>query len=418
MTARLLQVATDAHPDGGPGFLTIALARRPAPGSVLLLTLATTIEGTSAAGSTLEVDGDASSLEDGETLTLTDAEGTTRVFEFDDDASVGGGNVPITLSQLGSGAQESADDVGIAIALAVNTDSIKITAEDDGDGVLLLEQDVGGAAGNTPVVYTGASPTFAVNDFEGGGFVTGPIGIIATSSSFVQNGVTWTQVSGVNGTGNPPGALRIEVYRASDLNGIEGIVSSVLTVPLVATEATIGVLEEYSDLLPGTDLDQASSATGLSAKAIAPPTATTTQDEEVWRSAVAIIDGASQIALTAGQASEGWALIANVTTGNLGTDLRVGVFSRVVDDLDEAFLVDDIDITPSSTVWLVHFSTWKEDLSTPDTVDDFTDGWPGTGVALSEFGGTPATFGPDDKLVEDFEQQVRTSDLDMNITTT
>ena len=107
-------------------------------------------------------------LIDGETFTLIDAEGTTTVFEFDDDATVAGSNVPVTLLQIGGG-QESLDDIAAAIILAINNDPIKIFALDQGGGEIELLQQIGGVAGNTAVAETVADPEFGFQgDFTGG----------------------------------------------------------------------------------------------------------------------------------------------------------------------------------------------------------------------------------------------------------
>lgn len=101
-------------------------------------------------------------LVDGETVTLTDAAGTSLVFEFDDDASVTGDNVAVDIS-----AATTAAEVATALASAINGEAILITATADGADVDLV-QDTAGSAGNTAITDTVADADFLTPDFTGG----------------------------------------------------------------------------------------------------------------------------------------------------------------------------------------------------------------------------------------------------------
>jgi len=78
-----------------------------------------------------------------------------KTFEFDDDASVTPGNISVTVG-------ESAAATMAALITAINTAvplDVTATPSDPPDADCTLENDTPGAAGNVPIVKTGANIT-------------------------------------------------------------------------------------------------------------------------------------------------------------------------------------------------------------------------------------------------------------------
>jgi hypothetical protein len=88
---------------------------------------------------------------DGQTLTLDDGTNDPTVFEFDDDASVGVGNVAVTI-----GADFAATATALHTAINAVGAGLTVTSADDTAGTLTITNDVVGnaAAQNTPIVTT------------------------------------------------------------------------------------------------------------------------------------------------------------------------------------------------------------------------------------------------------------------------
>lgn len=88
---------------------------------------------------------------DGQTLTLDDGTNAPTVFEFDDDASVGAGNVSVTI-----GASFIATATALHTAINAVGAGLTVTSADDTAGTLTITNDAVGsaAAQNTPIVTT------------------------------------------------------------------------------------------------------------------------------------------------------------------------------------------------------------------------------------------------------------------------
>lgn len=120
---------------------------------------------------------------DGDTVTLEDTTGTTVTFEFDDNASVGGGNTAVTI---GSGLVETRDN----LLDAINNSSLDVTAIPHiGDdlqirnfgmfprGIVSVYQNTVGSAGNIAILTNGA-------DLSASGFTNGSDGTTLDWFSF------------------------------------------------------------------------------------------------------------------------------------------------------------------------------------------------------------------------------------------
>jgi len=104
-------------------------------------------------------------LIDGEKVTLIDALGTTKSFEFDSNGSVTAGNIPVTFT-AGYTATQVRDALINAI---IGVASFYITPSAGGAALVSLVQDFHGVSGNTPIVETVADAGFTVTNFNGGG---------------------------------------------------------------------------------------------------------------------------------------------------------------------------------------------------------------------------------------------------------
>ena len=105
------------------------------------------------------------SLADGELTVINDGEGNTETFEHDDNASVGGGNIPIDIST----GTPDADDIRDLYIAAIIGSTLNITPSIDGSGLVLLTHNTLGDVGDVPMT-TNAGGGFAVFGMNGGGF--------------------------------------------------------------------------------------------------------------------------------------------------------------------------------------------------------------------------------------------------------
>ena len=110
---------------------------------------------------------------DGDTITLTDAEGTTRTFEFDPQSvndGVASGNIEVAFDDTGTTAN-NLDAAVNALAAAINDDSpllIDATADPSNDRVD-MNQTEPLASGNTAVQSSFGTPAnVTTTDFSGG----------------------------------------------------------------------------------------------------------------------------------------------------------------------------------------------------------------------------------------------------------
>ena len=133
----------------------------------------TWVDSTPAEATLLAIPG--ASLELADQFTLTDTEGTSLTFRFEQGAGVPGGIVSILLTQVGPGSPDTASDVGDAMALAINGAAIKISASHVGSGKVIVTQDVAGAAGKTLVVneVSGSEATGSLSTIPGADIVDG-----------------------------------------------------------------------------------------------------------------------------------------------------------------------------------------------------------------------------------------------------
>ncbi len=102
-------------------------------------------------------------LIDGETVTLEDAKGTSKVFEFD----VAGDGVTAGRVQVDVSGDTTATEVAATLAAAINGSVLRMTATPSA-AVVNLEQDDALAAGNTTIAETVADAGFTVVSFSGG----------------------------------------------------------------------------------------------------------------------------------------------------------------------------------------------------------------------------------------------------------
>lgn len=102
-------------------------------------------------------------LIDGETFTLDDGVNPPFVFEFDDDSSVSGSNVPVDISAI-----TTANQVRDAIISAINGQAIGISASSGGSALVILQNDSYGVLGNNTITETVADADFIVLGMSGG----------------------------------------------------------------------------------------------------------------------------------------------------------------------------------------------------------------------------------------------------------
>lgn len=129
---------------------------------------------------------DPANIVDGETFTLNDGVNPAVVFEFEKVGGVGGGSVAVDIT-----AAVDADDVRDAIVSAVNgAASLAISASPDGSGLVFLQNDNVGTAGNQTIINGVADSGFITQGMSGGlssGSVPTPV-IPATGKSSRDDG--------------------------------------------------------------------------------------------------------------------------------------------------------------------------------------------------------------------------------------
>ena len=97
---------------------------------------------------------------DGETFTLDDGVNAAKVFELDDDASVGGGNVAVDITGDGLGDAEVMRDRIVAAINGASSLDINAYAHPTETDVVLLQNNVAGAHGIVAIVDTVATSEF------------------------------------------------------------------------------------------------------------------------------------------------------------------------------------------------------------------------------------------------------------------
>jgi hypothetical protein len=105
----------------------------------------------------------ASGLADGQIFTIGDGAGALTTFEFDTNLSITPGHAQIAL-----GPEDTAAQVKTKIVTAVNSSALAVTAANGGYGLVLLDNDNTGSAGNVPITETVADADFTVHGMTGG----------------------------------------------------------------------------------------------------------------------------------------------------------------------------------------------------------------------------------------------------------
>jgi len=118
------------------------------------------------------------SLIDGQLVTMIDAAGVSKNFEFDlPPDGVTPGNVAVDVSGIAS-----ADDVAIALQTAINGAGFGITATVAGNVVTVRQTDPG-VAGNTAITDTVVDGGFVCTGFAGGTDAVSAAGVIGLKNS-------------------------------------------------------------------------------------------------------------------------------------------------------------------------------------------------------------------------------------------
>ena len=198
-------------------------------------------------------------VNDGGTMTLVDAEGTSHVFTFET------GDDVVTNNNVGCQTAVAANEAAVAaqIVLAVNdataTTNGKITATRDGNNVI-LKQTIAGTAGNR--TNTDAVNGMLVNSFLGGaGYGLGALSTEVAPKSFIQTiggdiittiEVDLTGLKSRNDVGDVIGvASTAGAYIAEVSDAVNGIIYKVELSCLETPTASSN---------PGLDIDIASAA--------------------------------------------------------------------------------------------------------------------------------------------------------------
>ena len=158
------------------------------------------------------------------TITITDAAGTSVVFEVDD---AGDGAAGSNTAVDGSGVVSSAAGIDTKLVEAVNASALAITATNPSNGVVLLTQNTAGLAGNTTITLSDASDwnsATSVNvpaTFSGGSDGSPDAGNIGTGSCaaiwYLHNGKI--QLSGNLIGGEDAATASAGAFIGSDANG-------------------------------------------------------------------------------------------------------------------------------------------------------------------------------------------------------
>lgn len=121
---------------------------------------------------------------DGETVTINDGQGNTKIFEYDVAGDgVAGGHVAVNIS-----AAVSAHDVAVILIAAINgVSGFKVSAVDGLNGLVKLTNAIGGTSGNHTITTTVASGSYAVSGMSGGGTRAGtPVDVEDMKSMTVE----------------------------------------------------------------------------------------------------------------------------------------------------------------------------------------------------------------------------------------
>lgn len=135
---------------------------------------------------TLPATGGAAIIE-GETFTIKDGTHTV-VFEFDSDASVGSGNIPVEY--VGKTRRE----LELSIEAAINgvTTGLTVTAAATNAGTVTLTNDAAGTAGNQTQSETVVDAGFVLSDMTGGAAISG-LNPAVPALYFKSDGTTWVK---------------------------------------------------------------------------------------------------------------------------------------------------------------------------------------------------------------------------------
>ena len=91
--------------------------------------------------------------EEGNTIVLNDGVHAAVTFEFDDNDSVGEGNIGVSIGA------DNIESMALLVAAIEDADDLDITPSDNGDGSCFLRNDIPGAAGNETITKTGTHIT-------------------------------------------------------------------------------------------------------------------------------------------------------------------------------------------------------------------------------------------------------------------
>jgi hypothetical protein len=202
----------DSDANSLPGSVTVGfLATNPQPDIADTLRIAINTVGphsftaTARAGTGIVPEGsievvDGAHLLDGETFTITNAEGTVTVFEFDSNAAVVAGNVAVTFT-----AADTVAVVGAAVRDAIlGVAGFNVLASGPVDAVVALRQSNGGVTSNVAITHTVADAGFVCTGFVGGTDVVldivqhgaGAAGNVAITDTVVDAGFVCTGFAG------------------------------------------------------------------------------------------------------------------------------------------------------------------------------------------------------------------------------
>jgi streptogramin lyase len=162
--------------------------------------------------------------EDGETFSITNAEGETTNYVFRDDTSDTNGNTEPILGQdhvvIGIQGTETPEDVARRVELAITASDAGVEVSRDG-GEISLTQETGGSDGNT-AINTGGVTGVSSQNFEGGN--TGHVVVLtqATGGTAGNVDIDSSNVNGMAATDFNGGAERATVALEQNANGLDG----------------------------------------------------------------------------------------------------------------------------------------------------------------------------------------------------
>jgi len=145
---------------------------------------------------------------DGDTVTITDDSSNTEVFEFDDDTSVTGGNIAVTI---GSDAVATGKNLNTAIRAASDDTTFKVYSDDD-SGFYGGSSESTGSTDKVKVfaLYTGSTTNFAVTESA--------TNVTATKKFDGHDGGGFRPRSVISGTtGSVPGGYNVFPWHCLDM---------------------------------------------------------------------------------------------------------------------------------------------------------------------------------------------------------